>query len=176
MKDNMSNLTLVSLSAATLYLSNVSAQDLSRPVGSYGFRFDSQAANTAQGEISIIPSHEKITQEKSNLFEVAKETSKDAELETIFNGLAKNWREATQSYSLNMRRYAHPTYQAMMVALGKEEPKDVIPLILSELQQRPDIWFEALKVFAKDDPARNSKSFDNAVAAWLEWGKKEHYI
>src|SRR5690242_6195666 len=99
-----------------------------------------------------------------------KEAVADQELEKIFNGLAKNWREATGSFSLNMRRYAHPTYQVMMAALGKEKAEDVIPLILRELQQRPDIWFEALKVIAKVNPAANAKTFDEAVEAWVSWG------
>ncbi len=102
--------------------------------------------------------------------------TKDTELETIFNGLAQNWIEATRSYSLNMRRYAHPTYQALMHTLGKEDVKDVVPLILRELQQRPDVWFEALKVLTKHNPAREAKSFDETVRAWLEWGKAEKYI
>lgn len=104
------------------------------------------------------------------------ESANKAELETIFKGLAKNWQEATGSYSLNMRRYSHPTYQVLMLALGKENVGDVVPLILNELQHRPDVWFEALKVLTKANPAQNSKSFDDAVAAWIAWGKKEKYI
>jgi len=100
----------------------------------------------------------------------------DAELEVIFNGLAKEWIEATRSYSLNMRRYAHPTYQSLMHALGKEDVKEVVPLILRELQQRPDVWFEALKVLTKRNPASQAKTFDETVRAWLEWGKAEKYI
>jgi len=98
------------------------------------------------------------------------------ELETIFRGLANNWREATGNYSLNMRRYAHQTYQVLMHALGKEDVKDAITLILRELQQRPDAWFEALKVLTKTNPAIECKTFDEAVKAWLDWGKQKKYI
>jgi hypothetical protein len=111
-----------------------------------------------------------------DVVEETKTISADKELETIFNGLAKNWREATGSYSLNMRRYSHPTYQALMLALGKEKIEDVVPLILRELQRRPDMWFEALKVITKKNPAQDAKTFDDAVAAWISWGKSEKYI
>ncbi len=101
---------------------------------------------------------------------------KDDELEQIFMGLARNWKEATRSFSLNMRRYAHPTYQILMHTLGKEDVKDVVPLILRELQQRPDVWFEALKVLTKENPAIEAETFDEAVNAWLEWGKRKQYV
>jgi hypothetical protein len=97
----------------------------------------------------------------------------DAELEIIFKGLAKNWQEATGSYSLNMRRYAHPTYQVLMAALGKENVRDIVPLILRELQERPDVWFEALKVLTKANPAQDCKAFDEAVAVWVRWWEQE---
>jgi hypothetical protein len=95
------------------------------------------------------------------------------ELETIFNGLAKNWREATGGYSLTMRRYAHGSYQSILVL---EPKKDVISLILRELQQRPDRWFEALKALTNTNPAQNAKTFDETVQCWIEWGQRKNYI
>jgi len=97
-------------------------------------------------------------------------------LEKTFKGLAEQWQDATSTFSLNMRRYAHPTYQSLMHTLGKENIRDVVPLILGELLQRPDMWFEALKVLTKENPAQNAKTFDEAVRAWIDWGKREHYI
>jgi hypothetical protein len=95
------------------------------------------------------------------------------ELETIFDGLAKNWIEETGGYSLTMRRYAHSSYQSI---LALEPKKDVISLILLELQRRPDRWFEALKALTKTNPAQNAKTFDETVRCWIEWGKRENYI
>jgi hypothetical protein len=97
----------------------------------------------------------------------------DLELKTIFNGLAKNWREATGGYSLTMRRYAHASYQSI---LALEPKRDVISLILRELQQRPDRWFEALKALTKTNPAQDAKTFDETVRRWIEWGQREKYI
>ena len=93
------------------------------------------------------------------------------EVGRIFEGLAESWRESTGGYSLTYRRYAHPSYQAILV-LGK----DSIPFILRELQQRPDLWFEALRLLTKENPAQNAKSFNDAVSCWLRWGKQNRFI
>ena len=98
----------------------------------------------------------------------AEETS---ELENVFNGLVTTWREETGACSLTYRRYAHKAYQSILT-LGKE----VVPLILRELQHRPDRWFEALKVLTKDSPAATANSFDEAVERWLTWGKSQRLI
>jgi len=99
------------------------------------------------------------------------ETKEVSELEAIFNGLAERWRNETGGYALTYRRYAHPSYQAILT-LGE----DIVPLILRELQRKPDRWFEALKAFTKENPAANSKSFEEAVERWIGWGKEKKII
>lgn len=96
------------------------------------------------------------------------ESADKAELKTIFNGLVKTWKEGTAGYSITTRRYAHGSYQAILV-LGP----DVVPLILIELQNRPDWWFEALKALTKADPTKPTDNFHAAVKAWLQWGKEQ---
>jgi hypothetical protein len=96
------------------------------------------------------------------------------DLKTIFDGLAKRWRDETEGSSLTMRRYAHPSYQAILV-LGGREP-EVVKLILQEMQKRPDMWFEALRRLTDKNPAEYAKSFEDATKAWLEWGRKERLI
>jgi hypothetical protein len=96
-----------------------------------------------------------------------------SELENIFNGLAKQWRQATGGYSLTMRRYAHASYQSILALAPK---RAVASLILRELEQRPDRWFEALKALTNANPAQNAKTFDETVQRWIEWGKAEKYI
>jgi hypothetical protein len=123
------------------------------------FFFGEQLASSVGGEQKISPA----------------DCNKDAdvELKTIFAGLVKNWREATGGYSLTMRRYAHTSYQSI---LALEPKKDVVSLILIELQQRPDRWFEALKALTKANPAQDAKTFDETVQRWIEWGKTEKHI
>jgi len=88
-----------------------------------------------------------------------------------FKKLAQRWREETGGYSLTYRRYSHPSYHAIFT-FGRA----AIPLILHELQQRPDLWFQALRVLAETDAASGAKTFDEAVECWLNWGKREKYI
>ena len=105
---------------------------------------------------------------------MVEETSEDVELKTIFNGLAKKWKEETGGASLTMRRYADSSYQSILV-LGGKEPK-VVDLILHELQRSPDMWFEALRRLTNEDPAKGVKSFEDATKAWLKWGRDKKRI
>jgi hypothetical protein len=96
-----------------------------------------------------------------------------SELEEIFNGLVENWTRQTEGHSVTARRYAHPSYQAIL-ALGKE----AIPLILRRLEEKPDWWFEALTALAQPEhnPVAKGASFSDAVEAWLEWGRQNRFI
>jgi hypothetical protein len=102
--------------------------------------------------------------------EVAEEV-KDSELETIFKGLAKNWREETSGYSLTSEKYGHSSYKAIL-KLGPE----VVPFILQELQVRPGRWLAALNELSDYNPTKPGDSFDEARTAWLDWGKQKGFI
>ena len=54
--------------------------------------------------------------------------------------------------------------------------KEGLPLVLRELQNSNDNWFYALKFMAGEDAAAGIENFDDAKAAWLEWGYKHNYI
>lgn len=93
------------------------------------------------------------------------------ELDQIFSNLAKKWKDETGIYSVTKRRYAHPSYQAIL------QLKDgAVPLILRELQHQPDWWFEALKQLTNQDPVKAGSTFKEAVDAWIEWGKRNWRI
>jgi hypothetical protein len=96
-----------------------------------------------------------------------------SEVERIFEGLAENWTNSTAGFSVTMRRYAHPSYQAIL-GLGKE----VVPLILKKLKDKPDFWFEALTALEQPavNPVRKGASFAEAVDSWLEWGRNQKLI
>jgi hypothetical protein len=59
---------------------------------------------------------------------------------------------------------AHPSY-LRVIGLGKP----VIPLLIKELQGSPDHWFSALEAITGENPVALNASFDQAVAAWVEW-------
>jgi predicted RNase H-like HicB family nuclease len=95
------------------------------------------------------------------------------ELEQTFERLVDIWSSETGAYSITTRRYSHPAYQAIL-ALGK----DVVPLILRRLKERPDWWFEALTALTKPkiNPAVNGATFSEAVDSWLEWGRRNQLV
>jgi hypothetical protein len=96
---------------------------------------------------------------------------KNSELESKFNALVKTWQQETAGCSLTTRRYAHRAYQSILV-LGPA----VVPLILRELQERPDWWFEALKALTNQDPTKPTDNFHNAVKAWIRWAQEQKPI
>jgi hypothetical protein len=106
-----------------------------------------------------------------NLRVSCKTIARPAELEIIFNGLVKRWQDATGGYSVTRRRYAHQSYQAILVLKD-----DVVPLILKELQRRPDWWFEALEVLTQQNPVPLNASFEEAVNSWIDWGKRTNRL
>jgi hypothetical protein len=100
------------------------------------------------------------------------ETEEKIELEKIFTGLAKRWKEETRGYSITSQKYAHSAYQSILV-LGPE----VVPFILRDLQTNGGRWFEALKALTKrDDIAKPSDTYEDAVKAWVAWGKEKRLI
>jgi hypothetical protein len=108
----------------------------------------------------ITPKWEDIADKKT----AAAQPEPDPELEQIFNGLVKIWREATGGMSSTKRRFSHPTYKAIL-RLGPE----TVQYIIAELQQRPDWWFDALELLTKENPTKPTDSFEDAANAWVEW-------
>jgi hypothetical protein len=92
--------------------------------------------------------------------------------EAEFRHHVERWRKEALAYSSIARKIAHPDYLAIV---GMQ--KKVIPLLLRELAERPTYWFAALKTLAKDEQTpEEPTSFDAAVKAWLDWGKKRGYL
>lgn len=171
MNSQLLNLPAVAAFGASIYF----AQEVkfNAPSARYSVSCDVENSNASNATGLKLASIDFAALEEANVFESKVEASEQAEMETIFNGLAKKWREETGGYSLTMRRYAHGSYQSI---LALEPKREVISLILLELQERPDRWFEALKALAKTNPAQDSKTFDETVKSWIKWGKAEKYI
>ena len=94
-----------------------------------------------------------------------------SELEENFRTLAAQWRKETRHFSLVKKAVAHRAYKKILT-LGK----GAIPLILRELQERPDHWFDALELLADENPVLPEHDFDQAVRAWLDWGREKGFI
>ncbi len=107
------------------------------------------------------------TENRSRELPVCIEIIRPDDLARTFNGLADRWERATGMYSSPTKRFSHPDYQAV-IDMGPQ----VIPMILQRLKDKPDDWFFALKRLADGhDAAQGIDNFDDAVEAWLEWGR-----
>jgi hypothetical protein len=87
-----------------------------------------------------------------------------------FAELASRWRADTEFLSSPAAMAKHPAYREI-IAMG--EP--AVPLILAELEARPDFWFAALREITGEDPVP-PEARGNVKAmtrAWLEWGRQE---
>ncbi len=102
---------------------------------------------------------------------IAKLDRQSASLAQTFQELVDRWREETLFFSFDLQKAMHPDYQKI---IGMGRP--AIPLILNELKQRPGHWFWALNAITQEDPARGAESFQEAVDAWLTWGRERGYI
>jgi hypothetical protein len=89
-------------------------------------------------------------------------------LEQKFERLAAIWRAETAYLSSTSALVNYPAYQEV-IALGPA----VVPLVLRELEQRPQHCFEALQVLTGAnpmDPADRGK-VQRIAEAWLRWGR-----
>ena len=97
--------------------------------------------------------------------------STDKELEQRFFNLANRWRKESRYISSITQRISHVAYLEI-IALGLP----AVPLILHELERTRDHWIEALRIITGEDPARGTDVYDDAVEAWLNWGRRNHYL
>jgi hypothetical protein len=95
----------------------------------------------------------------------------DINLEKRFNELASKWQHETCGLSSITKKITNFNY-LKIIAMGKA----VVPLILSSLAKQPDHWFVALKALTDQDPTSPNSSFEQAVEAWLSWGRQEGLI
>src|SRR5207302_4801013 len=101
--------------------------------------------------------------------------TRDFDLKALFQTLANRWHDDTEHMSNLIKACNHPAYQ-QIIGMGKVAPSLIIPLILHELQRRPDHWFVALHEISNEDPAQPEDNFDEASQAWLNWGRQRGYL
>lgn len=91
-------------------------------------------------------------------------------LQQVFNQLATRWQCETLVESSTYRVLLHPDYQRI---IGLGEP--ALPLILNRLQSDGDLWFWALESISGAQPAQDVDTYEEAVQAWLSWGRAQGY-
>ena len=88
-----------------------------------------------------------------------------------FYKLVEQWKKETFAFSSLGDIFTNDAYQRIM-AMGDK----ALPLILSELEKKPEHWFYALDKIVGYDVAADAKNFAEARAIWLEWGRNNKYI
>lgn len=90
-----------------------------------------------------------------------------------FNTLKAEWESATAHLSSITEISTHPAYQ-QIIGMGTL----AIPLILSEMKEKPGHWFWALKSITGEDPVspEHRGRIKQMTEAWLRWGREQGYI
>jgi type I restriction enzyme M protein len=92
-------------------------------------------------------------------------------LELEFKAHVEKWHKDTRHTSSLTKMISHPSYRRIM-GMGR----DALPLVLRELKERPDHWLVALNAITGEDPVPADSKFNEAVEAWLAWGKGKGYL
>lgn len=87
-----------------------------------------------------------------------------------FQELAITWKNDVRLYSSVSQMILHPAYQ-QIIGMGPA----VVPLLLRELEKRPDHWFWALKAITGVDPVKpeHRGKVKQMAEAWVRWGQEQ---
>ena len=85
--------------------------------------------------------------------------------------LADKWYRETRTTSSLKKMITHPAYLRIL-GMGPE----AVPLLLRELERTRDHWLVALHAITGEEPASPGADYDEAVDAWLNWGRRRGYI
>ncbi len=88
-----------------------------------------------------------------------------------FQTLLTHWKQETGGFSLARQKQYHPTY-LKIIGMGEK----ALPHLLREVQNRRRYFFVALEAIANENPAANTENFDDAVNAWITWGRAKRLI
>lgn len=85
-------------------------------------------------------------------------------LEERFRALRDAWKQSIAPMCDECAAVQHPAYREI-ISLGE----DAVPLIIAELRNAPDPWFEALAEITDVDPAQCADTVEDAAAYWISW-------
>ena len=92
-------------------------------------------------------------------------------LEQEFARLREEWNTNVAFKSKLFDICTDPAY-LRIIGLGPR----VVPLILREMQQEPDMWFWALVSITGEDVAGDVPNMKDATNLWLAWGREHNLI
>ena len=97
-------------------------------------------------------------------------------LEICLTEHIERWKSDTIHCSSLTKRLAHPSYLRIIGLSRNFTNYEVERALLQELQTDPDHWFAALSAITGEDLAQQEHDFDEAVEAWLAWGRERGII
>lgn len=100
------------------------------------------------------------------LLETALRDADKPDIERTFYDLVHQWQVDTAILSSARQKAMHPAYQRI-IGMGPV----VLPFLFRELETSPAHWLWALQAITGDNPAEGCESFQQAVDAWLQWGR-----
>ena len=82
--------------------------------------------------------------------------------------LEARWKADTQFISDAKRIVDHPAFQEI-ISMGKE----VVPILLHDLESQPSLWVWALPLITGEDPvpASDAGNIRKMTDAWVKWGR-----
>ena len=110
----------------------------------------------------------------AELSDLARSRPSDApDLERRFRELVARWQAEVAHLSSTTARVQHPAYREI-IALGPP----AVPLLLRELERRPNQWFAALRSLTGADPVAPADRghLGRMAESWIKWGKERGYL
>lgn len=101
-------------------------------------------------------------------------SASDDVLKQTFHELAERWQEESAAMSsVTQMCGMNQTYQRI-IGMGPR----VVPLILRELERKPDHWFWALTAITGENPVspEDAGDVDKMREAWLDFGERRGYL
>ncbi len=94
-------------------------------------------------------------------------------IERRFRELVADWQTDVAHLSSTTARVQHPAYREI-IALGPP----AVPLLLRELERRPNHWFAALRSLTGADPVvpADRGHLERMAEAWIRWGQERGYL
>lgn len=92
-------------------------------------------------------------------------------LPELFRKTVQEWKQSTGHLSSITKAISHPSYLRIIGLAKLSNDHEIESLLLHELSEEPDHWFAALTAITGEDPVRPEHDFDQAVEAWLQWGR-----
>jgi hypothetical protein len=106
----------------------------------------------------------------------ARRRNEEPSLERLFHECVKRWKDETGNLSSITKALAHPSYLRIIGLARDSAGREIERLLLRELESDPDHWFAALSAVTGKDPVKPEHDFEEAVNAWLDWGREEGII